>query len=381
MRTVLLLGLTIGCSRPETSSKPGEGTTALLDDPDLGDFIAERMDTARLPGLAAALVYDGEVTAAGAWGMANVEEDRPVGVDTIFNLASVSKTITAAAVMQAVEDGQFKLDDDVDDVLPFDVAHPDSGKAITARMLLTHTSGIADNWDVMDVVYTDGDSPIALGDFLEGYLTPGGDWYYAGQNFGDAPGESYDYSNIGASLAGYLVEAASGEGFDTWTEDRIFSPLGMDACSWHLSDLDEDDIAMPYGWYSGDWEPYGFYGYPDYPDGLLRTSAPQLARFLAAFTAGGVYDGERILDADTVDDMLSAQIPDIDDTQGLIWYSWDLDGDTVWGHNGGDDGVATEILFRPSDGAGVVLLANGDGDRWGPVEDIEVELLSLAAGE
>ena len=99
---------------------------------------------------------------------------------------------------------------------------------------------------------------------------------------------------------------------------------------------------------------------------------------LAAITAGGSVDGVRLLSEASVDALISPQIPDIDDTQGLIWYAWELGDDEVWGHNGGDDGVATEILFRKSDGAGVVLLMNGDGDRWGPVEDIEMELLGLA---
>lgn len=379
MRAFPLLLLIAACGpSPKTSPEAGEGTSELLADPELGAFIAERMEKAHLPGLAAAIVYDGEVQAVGAWGLANVEDDVPVTVDTLFNLASVSKTVTGTALMQAIEDGLLDLGDDVNDVLPFEVVHPDTNKAITPKMLMTHTSGIIDNWDVLDELYVEGDSPIALGDFLEDYLVEGGKYYDDWENWGEYPGDEHDYTNVGASLAGYVVEAASGTPFDTWTQRRIFEPLGMDESGWHLADLNTDHIAIPYGWYDGAWESYGFYGYPDYPDGNLRTSAPQIARFLAAFTAGGVYDGERILDADSVEAMLDPQVPDLDETQGLIWYSWTLGDEEVWGHNGGDDGVTTEILFRKRDGVGVVLLANGDGDRWSPIEEIEEELFALA---
>lgn len=375
----MLLLTFFACSGPAVDSKAGSGTSDLLADEDLGVFIADRMSEARVPGLAAAIVYGGEVKAVGAWGLANVEDGTPVSTDTLFNLASVSKTVTATAVMMAVEDGELDLDGAVNDVLPFDVEHPYSSDNITTQMLLTHTSGIIDNWDVLDEVYVEGDSTIALGTFLEDYLVKGGEWYDADWNYGGDPGYEYEYSNIASSLAGYLVEAATGTAFDTYCEQHIFEPLGMDETGWHLADIDTDNLAMPYGWYGGEWEPYGFYGYPDYPDGGLRTSAPQLARFLAAFSAGGVYDGTRLLDEDTVEEMLTAQVPALDESQGLTWYNWALGDDTVWGHNGGDDGVATEILFRKSDGAGVVVLMNGDGDRWGPVEEIEEELLALAA--
>lgn len=378
MTRFLVPALLCACTTPKISETPGEGSSALLSDPDLSEFITERMGAARVPGLSAAIIRDGEVQAVGAWGLANVEEDRPVDTDTLFNLASVSKTFIAVAVMMAVEDGALDLDEDVSTWLPFDVEHPYSSKAITLRMLMTHTSGISDNWDVLEDLYVEGDSPIGLGEFLEGYLVRGGEYYDPDWNFDADPGEAADYSNVGASLAAYVVEAATGTPFDTYCERHIFAPLGMDDAGWHLSDLDTDQIAMPYGWVGGAWEPYGFYGYPDYPDGNLRTTAPQLGRFLAAITAGGTLDGERLLKASSVASLLTSQVPDLEDLQGLMWYGWQLGDDEVWGHNGGDDGVATEILFRPTDGAGVVLLMNGDADRWGPVEDIEMELLDLA---
>src|SRR5678810_801683 len=95
-------------------------------------------------------------------------------------------------------------------------------------------------------------------------------------------GKAYRYSNVGASLAAYLVEAASGIGFDVWCNDRIFEPLAMTRTGWHLADVSRSEVAMPYRW-SPDLDkfiPYGHYGYPDYPDGALRTTARHLCHHM-----------------------------------------------------------------------------------------------------
>jgi CubicO group peptidase (beta-lactamase class C family) len=269
--------------------------------------------------------------------------------------------------MQAVEDGLVDLDADVDEVLPFSVRNPTfPDAAITARMLLAHTSSIRDNWDVLTGIYARGDSPVPLGEFLEGYLVPGGRHYDAERNFlSSAPGTAYAYGNEGAALAAYLVEAASGTPFDGWCEDRIFAPLGMHETSWHLGGLDRGDVAMPYRWANGRYRAYGHYGYPDYPDGALRTSARQLARFLLAFIGDGELDGVRILQSSSVEEIRRRQFADVVPGQGLIWYVLHRSGERLFGHNGGDSGVATQMYYRPDDGTGVITLANGNWRRSG----------------
>jgi CubicO group peptidase (beta-lactamase class C family) len=347
-------------------------------------FIGDRMDAGKLPGISAAIVRDGEVAWARGFGWANVRHDRPVERGTVFMLASVSKTVVCTAVLQAVEDGLFALDDDVNDALPFPVRVPTHPKrAITARHLLTHTSGIRDRWAVWDDLYSDGDSPIGLGEFLEGYLVPGGEDYRAANFYDVRPGTAYHYSNIGASLAAFLVEAAAGIGFDDWCESRIFGPLGMTTAGWHLTDVGTDDVAMPYRW-SHDRErylAYGQYGYPDYPDGALRTSARQLGHHLGMVMNDGEWRGVRVLSEDSVRELRRSQIPDIVSGQGLIWYRFHLHGRRLLGHNGGDIGVATVAFFEPATGIGVVVLANGnwrrDGLRW-PLQQIMERLFDDA---
>jgi len=151
---------------------------------DLDSFILATMNTYHIPGVAACVVKDGRIIWTGAYGHAIIEQDVPVADTTLFMLASISKTFTGAALLQLWEAGLFELDDDINDYLPFAVFNPNHPESvITFRELLTHTSSIKDNWEVMLSVYAWGDSPIPLGDYVEGYLTPGGEYYSATANF------------------------------------------------------------------------------------------------------------------------------------------------------------------------------------------------------
>ncbi len=344
---------------------------------ELDAFILEQMEVGRIPGLAASVVRDGEIAWSAGYGWADIEAGRPATPDTEFLLASVSKTVTAVALMQVWETGAFELDDDVDQHLPFAVDNPSHpGEPITVRQLLTHTSSIRDNWSVMDTLYVDGDSPIALGAFLEDYLTPAGAHYDAEKNFLQAaPGQTMAYSNIGAALAGYLVEAITATPFDAWCEDHIFDPLQMDGCGWHLADVDLDQLAVPYRMWAGDFVPVAHYGWPDYPDGQLRCDVEELGHFLASFIDDGSWGDETILLPATVEQMRTVQFPALDPTQGLIWYYWTLQGDELLGHDGGEVGASTDLFYRVADGVGVIVLINGDSEQsWGAMEAIEARL-------
>jgi CubicO group peptidase (beta-lactamase class C family) len=265
------------------------GAAPRADRGDLDAEIRRLMREGRVPSVAACIVNADGIVWTEAFGRADIAHDRRSTPDTIFMLASISKTVMSVAVMQAVEEGLLDLDADVNDVLPFPVRNPGHPRAtITTRMLLTHTSSIRDDWPSITPFYTHGDSPIALGDYLARYLSPGGDLYHPHRGYSPwRPGARYDYCNIAAALAGYVVEASSGEAFDTWCAARIFAPLAMDRSSWHLAGLERSQIAMPYHDRDGRFVPYGQYGYPDYPDGQLRTSAAQLARHLVAFMRFG----------------------------------------------------------------------------------------------
>jgi CubicO group peptidase (beta-lactamase class C family) len=346
---------------------------------DLADFIRDRLPRTHCPAVSAVAVFGGAVVWSRAFGTANVATGRRARPDTVFNIASVSKTITGTAVLQACERGLLSLDADVNDVLGFDVRNPAfPGEPITTRMLLTHTASVRDCWATLLDTYVQGDPTIGLRRFLRGYFEPGGRWWDATRNFTHRPpGADYAYANIGVALAGYLVEAASGIPLDEWCRTEIFEPLGMADTGWFLAGLDRARIARPYAYRyaSGSYHSYGLYGYPDYPDGLLRTTPTALGAFLGMITNGGNSPGGRILQQQTVDEMLTDQIgPNVGGWQGLIWYRMPSnEHEDLFGHQGGDYGVWSEMLFRRSDGAGAVVVANGDAYR----HDERVALLEI----
>jgi CubicO group peptidase (beta-lactamase class C family) len=298
----------------------------------------------------------------------------------------VSKLVTCAGVMSVVEDGLIDLDADVNRYLPFEVRIPAAPEApITMRMLLTHTSAIRDRYSVWGTPYSEptlyfhGDSPISLGDFERSYLTRGGAEYDRRANFYERrPGKAYAYSNIAVALAGYVAEVATGTDFNRLCHQRIFRPLGMTDTGFRLADISTRNLAMPYRVRrdTGEFVPYFHYGYPDYPDGALRTSAVHLARWLAAFMNFGALN-VRILDRSTVREIRRSQIPEIVRWhQGLVWYGSSAPGFFRMGHTGGDYGVSTRVFFRPDRRVGVISLANAylSGRRWGALRDIELRL-------
>jgi CubicO group peptidase (beta-lactamase class C family) len=361
-RRELLVAGAVGAGSLLVRPAAAVGTTGRVG---LDRFVRDLMSAGNLPGLGVAVVQGGDVAWSRSWGLARIAVRKPVTNKTLFMTASVSKTVVATAVLQAVEDGLFTLDCDVNDVLPFAVRNPERpGRVITVRQLLTHTSSIRDNWKVLAAAYVTGDAKMELGRFLRRYLTVGGADFTPRNYYGFGPGRSYRYSSVGAALAAYLVEAASGIGFDEWCERRIFAPLGMTRAGWHLAGLPRGDIARPYGWSpSTGYVSAGLYGYPDYPDGALRTTAPQLARHLAMVMNDGIWRGCRVLSAASVRKLLRDQIPELEPGQGLIWFRMTRQGRDLFGHDGGDDGVAAACFFDPEADTGVVALANGDWRR------------------
>jgi CubicO group peptidase (beta-lactamase class C family) len=356
--------------------------------PALHRFVREQMLASRSPGVAVSVVRGDEVVWATGAGWADREQGIHAKPDTAFMLASVSKTVTCAGVMALVEDGLLDLDADVSGVLPFEVHVPaNPHTAVTVRMLLTHTSAIRDRYSVWgtpnsdDTLYFHGDSPVTLGDFESSYLVPGSSRYREGANFYERrPGTAYAYSNIAVALAGYVAEVVSGVDFDAWCLDRILTPLGMDDSGYRLADLTSSNLAMPYrvDHRTGEATPYFQYGYPDYPDGALRTSALHLATWLGAFMNHGAFGGARVLDRATVHEIRRDQLRGLVSWhQGLIWYGNSPNGYFRMGHTGGDYGVSTRMFFRPDTQVGVVSLANAYlwGRRWDAFRAIELRLL------
>ena len=169
------------------------------------------------PGCAVA-VYEGDrIVYKAAFGMANLDHDIPLTPASVFHVASVSKQFTGTAILLLAGDGKLSLDDDIRQHLP---ELPDFGTRITIRQLANHTSGIRDQWDLLNLAGWRYSRDLITDDDVMELLTR-----QKALNF--SPGERHLYSNSGYTLLALIVSRVSGKSFREFTTERIFKPLGM----------------------------------------------------------------------------------------------------------------------------------------------------------
>lgn len=355
-RRLLVAGL---CSAGVLSAVPrtSQASTAA----GLDERVYRHMRAAGIPGLALGLARDGDVIDIRPYGLADERAAHPVGPDTLFHIASITKTVTALATTLLAQDGRLGLDDPIAGHLDFEIAGGANADRITWRHLLMHTSGLSDRvYYETDFRSRGTDSPVSLRDFLLAYLAPGGRYTGTGNLIG-VPGAQWNYCNVGYGLLGYLAQRVVGEDLRDWMKDRLFRPLGLKQMTWRLADV-RGDVATPYERIDGALvatEPVGF---PDWPAGMLRSSAADLTRLMALMANGGSAAGRLVLSPGANAEMLRMQrpegLPDWLTGQGLGWQESLLDGHPTINHWGGDPGVFTMAYLDPASRSAVVVLSN-----------------------
>lgn len=341
----------------------------------LDRFLEKKMVKANIAGLQAAYISKGELKWVGSFGKSDYQKHITVNDSTLFMIASCSKPVTALGLMKLYDQGRVDLDDDINDHLPFKIVNPNyPSLPITFRMLLAHTSSFRDDTPRLVSLYTfenGGDSPISLEDFIEGYFLPHGKYYDSKNNFSNVrPGTVKDYSNAGYALIGYLVQQISGKNFNTYMQEEIFHPLGMRSSYWFLKDISHDNISLPHEFLEGKskdslykgLKPYGF---PDYPDGQLRTNVSDYAQIVKLMVNKGKVDGKVFLSKKAMDEFLTVQYPEANKWQAIAWNYNEFDNWLYYllmprlpSHTGVDPGVATVTSFNPKTGNGAIIFAN-----------------------
>ena len=167
----------------------------------------------------------------------------------------------------------------------------------------------------------------------------------------------------------------------TIVNEHIFEPLCMEKTAWHMADLDSNEVARPYSYSNGNFIANPHYGFADYPDGQLRSSITDLANYMIAFLNGGTLGSNAILSPSSVSEMWTPQIPSIESKQGLNWYKellYHSGGETLlWGHNGGELGVSTDMYVDPESNIGLCVLSNGGGTNLYICDELYDYALSL----
>ena len=326
-------------------------------------IIEDFMTSHDVPGCAIALVADGRITAADGFGQANLETEAAPTADTLWPIASVTKSFTAVAAMQCVEDGLLDLDLPVTDYLPnLVVTDSETTARLTMRRLLTHTSGIGRTGH-QDRTREEATNPYPTREALLAAL---------GSVVPQAPvGECFSYSNESYAIAGHVIETVKGKSLERCFAEDIFEPLGMSRTVPRFSNWREDsDRATLYA--GANIGPYGsgqsHRGYEvvdlvsDYQTFLSTGGIASTARDLARYQLASMdYHSSALgLSGNALRHMQSQQhgFGDSGWGYGLGYRVMPTERGPVVGHSGGLPGVSTYSLMLPSEQLAAVVLTN-----------------------
>ena len=273
------------------------------------------VDDKTIAGAVTLVARNGQIAAIDTVGQADIANAKPMKPDTMFWIASMTKPITATAIMILRDEGKLSIDDPVEKHLPefknqwlignksevLTLKRPARG--VTLKDLLTHTSGVAD-------------APGTGRDLSLGELV----LLYSQQPLKSEPGSKWEYNNPGINTLGRVVEVVSGETFENFLQKRIFKPLGMKDTTFYPSggqirrvaksyepgtnDLNEISISFIKG-------PLDSRTRPAFPSGGLFSTAQDMFRFYQMVLNGGTWDGKRIVSADSVATMTKTQTGDL----------------------------------------------------------------------
>ena len=337
-------------------------------------------------GFGVALTNENEVLYQNGFGFANVETGEKYTENTIQNIASVSKTFIGIAILKAQELGKLKLDDPISKYLPYKIENPKfRDNSITIRQLVTHTSSIHDNeeylnraWVLYDTINLENNLKIDIGEckfsaplsevsmenFLINVLTENGKWYKPNTFSEYKPGQIYEYSNMGATLAALVLEKATGQKFDAFTEKHIMQPLKMESTGWSLRSIDMKKHSRLY---IDKKTAYPFYLCVTYPDGSIITSSNDMSKYICELMKG--YSGNgTLLSKESYKEYYNQQLKsenfierdtsEFGDYNIGITMSFGPTGN--FGHFGGDPGLFSVIYFDKQKKLGKYYITNTD---------------------
>lgn len=298
---------------------------------------------ARGPGVTIGVVRDDALVVHRSAGLAHIELGVPIGAETTFRIASVSKQFTCAAILMLAAEGRLRLEDDVRDHI---AAFPDLGQRITLAQLMHNTSGIRDMLEIMRLGGVDlGQGPSAQ-DLLDGVCRQ------RGLNF--PPGTRYLYSNSNFMLLGRIVEHVSGESLAAFLHGRIFAPLGM-TMTRHTPTTTElaPGLASGYLPSAGGWR-RALHNFPLHGEGGLVSSVQDLALWHAQFGVPARY-------GDTLAEALTVLTPFVNGTPNTYARGLRIKpyrGVRTVGHDGLWPGFKTSFVRVPDHHAAVICISN-----------------------
>lgn len=309
------------------------------------DSIFSQWDSSNSPGCSAGVSQNGQPVYERGYGMANLDDGIAIAPTSIFHVASVSKQFTAMAIMLLVREGKLSLDDEVRKYVP---ELPDYGKRITIRHILQHTSGLRDQWELLD---------LSRGRFDDDLITEANalEMISRQKTLIFDPGSRYLYSNTGFTLAAVIVKRVSGMSLRDFSAKRIFEPLGMTRTHFHddYSEIVPGRTSAYAPRDSGGWSVsiplFSIVGATS-----LFTTVGDLLRWEDNFVSPRVGDGALLKVMEQ-----SAVLTNGDTTgYGLGLVVSNYRGTPRIGHNGADAGYRSFVAEYPAYHLAVAILCN-----------------------
>jgi CubicO group peptidase (beta-lactamase class C family) len=321
--------------------------------------VNETMKKNSVPGMAIGIINNGQIVYSKGFGLAEVDTDRKVTAETVFELGSTSKTVVATAIMQLKEQGKIDLDAPVITYLPYFQMKSGDYKKITIRNLLSHWGGLPSDKGLAD--------PDSV------YLTPEYDdqalerhvLSLKGIDMVSDPNLSGHYSDLGFEILGDVIAKVSGQSFEDYTQEHIFKPLGMAYTTYLIKDVPSESLATPHTLDGANIVVNSYFPYTRQlsPSSQLLSTAEDMSRFALAQLNHGQLGDARILQESSYQEMwgktysIDVELPNLKG-YGLGWGISEMDNHKLYNHPGGVTGFRSDLLIAPDDGIAVVLMGN-----------------------
>ncbi len=303
------------------------------------DYVRAQMQERHIPGAAIAVVKDGRLIKALGYGMANVELNVPATKDTVFEIGSVSKQITAAGIMLLVEEGKINLDEKISKYLP---SAPESWNRVTVRNLLTHTSGIKSYTGLSGFELT---KRLKRDEFIKAI---------GAYPLEFEPGDQYNYSNSGYNLLGFMIESVTGKSYWDFVRERIFQPLGMNQTANRDPQFIVPNRADGYEWENGKLVGRDYDLTDIFSAGAIVSTVVDLAKWDAALRGETFLKKESKTQIWTPVRFNNGEIY----PYGFGWNVTEFRGHRLISHSGQTAGFAANISRFIDDNLTVIALTN-----------------------
>lgn len=312
-------------------------------------YIRAALKEESIPSVSVAVAHNGKIVWEEGFGWANLERQVPATEHTMYSLASISKPMTATGLMTLVAAGKIDLDAPANDYLGAAKLRARVGDAqsATVRRVANHTAGLPLHYQ-----FFYADEPFKRPSMDETLLRYG--------NLVTAPGERYEYSNLGYGVIDYLIERVSGQSYADFMRGRVFRPLGMTRTSVDIGPGLEPYAATRY---APDGTPLPFYDFDHPGASAVFSSAHDLVRFGLFHLREKLPDQQQILTDASIVEMQRQTATEPDGSGYGVGFSiWKKDGYRLFGHSGAMGGASTQMRLYPEQRLAIVVLSNASGN-------------------